>query len=115
MDFKLLNKLVVEGEYSKSQISNLAKISRTTLDNVLNGADVKISTLERLSKVLGVSPSIFFNDELNDQSTNLHTLPQNCNGSVKIVVELNVSSSEFSRMELKEMIERSIKDNNFVK
>ena len=44
----------------KARIAEKAKISRTTLDNALNGADIKISTIESLSNVLGVSPSVFF-------------------------------------------------------
>ena len=60
MDFSLLNRLINESKMGKAQIAEAAKISRTTLDNALNGADMKISTVESLAKVLGVSPGVFF-------------------------------------------------------
>jgi transcriptional regulator with XRE-family HTH domain len=60
MDYMLLNKLVSESKLGKAQISEMANISRTTLDNALNGADIRISTIESLSNVLGVSPGVFF-------------------------------------------------------
>ncbi len=60
MDLCLLNSLVEKSKMGKARIAEKAKISRTTLDNALNGADIKISTIESLSNVLGVSPSVFF-------------------------------------------------------
>ena len=63
MDYRLLNKLVNESKLNKVQIAEMANISRTTLDNALSGADIKISTIENLAKVLGVSASIFFGGE----------------------------------------------------
>ena len=64
MDLCLLNSLIEKSKMCKARIAEKAKISRTTLDNALNGADMKISTIESLSNVLGVSPSVFF-DALN--------------------------------------------------
>lgn len=59
MDFKLLNKLVNESKLGKAKMADEARISRTTLDNALSGADIKVSTIESLARVLDVSPSVF--------------------------------------------------------
>ena len=62
MDFRLLNRLISESKLGKAQIAKQANISRTTLDNAISGADIKVSTIEILANVLGVSPKIFFED-----------------------------------------------------
>lgn len=114
MDFRLLNKLVEESIMGKTQIAELSNISRTTLDNALNGADIKISTIERLAEVLGVSPSIFFGgnatiDEANlnmyeKEIKRLQTLLDNQRNSTKVVVELDVTQDEFIKMGLKDKV-----------
>lgn len=114
MDFRLLNKLVSESKIGKTQIAEMAKISRTTLDNALNGADIKISTIESLAKVLGVSPSIFFGGDstVDEENLNMYereikrlqTLLDNQRKSTKVVVELDVTQDEFIKMGLKDKV-----------
>lgn len=114
MDFKLLNKLVNESKLNKAQIAEMANMSRTTLDNALNGADIKISTIENLAKVLGVSASIFFGGDrsIDEASLNMYekeiqrlqTLLDNQKKSTKVVVELDVTQDEFIKMGLKDKV-----------
>lgn len=114
MDFRLLNKLVGESKLGKAQVAEQAGISRTTLDNALNGADIKISTIESLSEVLGVSPSIFFggNGAVDENNLNMYereikrlqTLLDNQRKSTKVVVELDVTPDEFIKMGLKDKV-----------
>ena len=114
MDFSLLNSLVEKSKMGKAQIAEMAKISRTTLDNALNGADIKISTIESLSNVLGVSPSVFFgaDSDIYDESLNIYekeikrlqTLLDNQRKSTKVVVELDVTPDEFIKMGLKDKV-----------
>ena len=114
MDFRLLNKLVNESKLGKAQIAEHAQISRTTLDNALNGADIKISTIESLSNVLGVSPSIFFGGDstVDEENLNMYereikrlqTLLDNQRKSTKVVVELDVTQDEFIKMGLKDKV-----------
>lgn len=114
MDFSLLNSLVEKSKMGKAQIAEMAKISRTTLDNALNGADIKISTIESLSNVLGVSPSVFFgaDSDTNDENLNIYekeikrlqTLLDNQRKSTKVVVELDVTPDEFIKMGLKDKV-----------
>ena len=98
----------------KAQIAEMAEMSRTTLDNALNGADIKISTIESLSNVLGVSPSIFFGGDATIAEENmnmyqkeikrLQTLLDNHRKSTKVVVELDVTQDEFIKMGLKDKV-----------
>lgn len=114
MDFSLLNSLVEKSKMGKAQIAEMAKISRTTLDNALNGADIKISTIESLSNVLGVSPSVFFGSDngTNEENLNIYekeikrlqTLLDNQRKSTKVVVELDVTPDEFIKMGLKDKV-----------
>ena len=112
MDFNLLSRLVSESKLGKARIAEEAEISRTTLDNALNGADIKISTIESLAKVLGVSPSIFFGGDstVDEENLNMYereikrlqTLLDNQRKSTKVVVELDVTQDEFIKMGLKD-------------
>ena len=98
----------------KAQIAEMAEISRTTLDNALNGADIKISTIESLANVLGVSPSIFFGGDstVDEENLNMYereikrlqTLLDNQRKSTKVVVELDVTQDEFIKMGLKDKV-----------
>lgn len=111
MNFTLLNNLVGKSKLGKSRIAEEANISRTTLDNALNGSDIKVSTIESLSRVLGVSPSIFFSQseekeiiDYEKEIERLKTLLNNQNQSTKVIVELDVTSDEFIKMGLKEKV-----------
>lgn len=116
MNINRLNNLVNSSKLNKVQIAEQCSISRTTLDNVLSGADAKISTIEALSKVLGVSVGYFFEedttgvaqrDELIEkyklEIERLNTL-LNKRRSTKVVVELDVDGDEFIKMGLKDKV-----------
>lgn len=116
MNINRLNDLVNSSKLNKVQIAEQCSISRTTLDNVLSGADAKISTIEALSKVLGVSVGYFFEedttgvaqrDELIEkyklEIERLNTL-LNKRRSTKVVVELDVDGDEFIKMGLKDKV-----------
>lgn len=113
MNFNLLNSLVTGSKLGKSQIAEMANISRTTLDNALNGSDIKVSTIESLANVLGVSASVFFGDgELIEKDLNIYereikrlqTLLDKQRKSTKVVVELDVTQDEFIKMGLKDKV-----------
>lgn len=82
MDYRLLNSLVEKSKMGKAKIASKANISRTTLDNALNGADLKISTLESLANVLGVSPNVFFGE--NHVATSGDFSPASISGNVSV-------------------------------
>lgn len=116
MNINLLNKLVLTSKMSKLQIAEKCNLSRTTLDNVLAGADAKVSTIETLAKVLGVKTSSLFEDETasfteHSEQTQIKSLMDEINRlqgllntrkSAKVVVELDLDDDEFIKMGLKE-------------
>ena len=63
MNISKLNEIVVGSKLNKVQLAKMCNITRATLDNALNGSDIKISTLESLAKALGVSAGIFFDED----------------------------------------------------
>ena len=60
MDTCKLNQALEESKITKRELASRAKISRVTLDALLQGADTKISTLEQVAGVLGVKVSELF-------------------------------------------------------
>lgn len=63
MNISKLKKAVELSRMTKKEIAEKCGFSRTTLDAALQGDDVKISTVEKLSSVLGVPVGEFFNDD----------------------------------------------------
>ncbi len=121
MNTNKLNELINSSKLNKVQIAERCGVSRTTLDNVLAGADAKISTIESLAKVLGVSVGYLFdtaNDKILSITPNsdseldfykkeverLQTLLDKQRKSTKVVVELDVDDDEFVKMGLKDKV-----------
>lgn len=63
MNIRKLNELVNTSRLNKVQIAERCGISRTTLDNVLSGADAKISTIETLVNTLGTTMGYLFDEQ----------------------------------------------------
>ncbi|MCF0158770.1 MAG: hypothetical protein HUJ83_09690 [Veillonella sp.] len=55
---------------TKSDLAAFCNITRRTLDNVLAGADAKISTVEAIAKNLHVPVSFFFDEETSKNQSN---------------------------------------------
>ena len=119
MNIKRLNKLINSSKLIKVQIAERCCISRTTLDNVLAGADAKISTIESLAKVLEINVGYLFNDtdegilsitsdsELDfykKEVDRLQTLLNRQKKSTKVIVEIEVDDDEFIKMGLKDKV-----------
>ena len=119
MNIKRLNKLINSSKLNKVQIAERCGISRTTLDNVLAGADAKISTIESLAKVLEINVGYLFNDtdegilsitsdsELDfykKEVDRLQTLLNRQKKSTKVIVEIEVDDDEFTKMGLKDKV-----------
>lgn len=120
MNTSKLNELISTSKLNKVQIAEKCGVSRTTLDNVLAGADAKISTIESLSRVLGVSVGYLFGDSEDVLDTSisesgelefykkeverLQSILCNQRKSTKVVVELEVDDDEFIKMGLKDKV-----------
>lgn len=64
MNTDKLNKLIESSRLNKSQLAARCGISRTTLENLLNGADAKISTVEALARALCVKIQDLYDDDV---------------------------------------------------
>lgn len=62
MNINRIAEAIKASKLGKSELSKLTKVSRTTIDNLLDGADVKVSTIENLAYVLKVPVGYFFDD-----------------------------------------------------
>lgn len=62
MNINRIKEAISASKLGKSELSKLTKVSRTTIDNLLEGADVKVSTIESLAYVLKVPVGYFFDD-----------------------------------------------------
>lgn len=119
MNLNRLNTALSSSKLNKAQIAEQCGISRTTLDNVLSGADAKISTVESLANVLGVSMGYLFDDTTEEnidvERSEISALKKEIerlqslldaknNTSTKVVVEFDVTPDEFIKMGLKDKI-----------
>lgn len=67
LNINKIKNAIENSRMTQDEIAKKGGFSRTTLNNLLNGADVKISTVVNLSEVLGVPASEFFSDD-NEQT-----------------------------------------------
>lgn len=116
MNIKALARAIQDSPLNKFQIAEKSGISRTTLDNVLSGADVKVSTIESICNTVGIAPASLFDGEVNfvgqseqdylDEISRLkcQLAEAKKKKSTKVVVELDVEESEFVKLGLKDKI-----------
>lgn len=70
MNISVLQKYLEDNKLAKVDIILKSGISKGTLDNLLQGKDVKVSTVECVCKVLGVNPAILFDDDTANSVVN---------------------------------------------
>ena len=117
MNISKLQRLISESGLNKVQLAEKCGFTRVTLDNLISGGDAKISTVESLAKVLGVSVGCLFdeeqpklnftgNDELDYYKREVERLQSLLNNrkSTKVLVELDVDDDEFIKMGLKDKV-----------
>lgn len=63
MNTSRLEQLIKDSGKSKVQIAKSSGITRVTLDNALQGGDIRISIVEALARTLGVRVGYLFDDE----------------------------------------------------
>lgn len=127
MDVTKLKNLVSASPLTNEQLAKNCGISPATLYNVLNGADLKISTLEALASELGVSPGVFFDDynivdtpgvvsdltafmgRGHDEAERITSRKGiNSKAPIRVFIELSLDDEEFSKMGLKEKAIRAL-------
>ena len=97
MNYNLLEKKINDSKLNKNKIAELSGISRTTLDSALNGADVKISTLEKIAKVVGFSVGVLFDEQQKAEAvtiTNGSAAAVNVNAPINAPITAKSESAE---------------------
>lgn len=79
-----------ELKITKAQLVKGSGLTRVTIDKILKGGEVNVSTLEALAKGLGVGVGFFFDEveEVKESATSLGTVvhqppPRSCFGRTK--------------------------------
>lgn len=65
LNINKIKNAIEDSRMTQDEIAKKCGFSRTTLNNLLSGADVKISTIVKLSEVLGIPTAEFFSDDDN--------------------------------------------------
>ena len=87
MDVSKLKKLIEMSGLSKQAIADKCLISRPTLDNVLNGSDAKIRTIENLAKFFNIPVGYLFDSLDVNQTFNGDSnvvVGRDNNGNIKV-------------------------------
>lgn len=95
----MLEKYVNRSKLGKARIAELSGISRTTLDAAINGADIKISTLERIANAIGVPACIFFECKEEERVTITNGSAAAVNVHAPINAPITASSSDKAKLE----------------
>ena len=93
MNISILQKFLEDNKLAKVDIILNSGISKGTLDNLLQGKDVKISTVESVCRVLGISPAVLFTDDAASSSTAVIN-SANSNAAGRDVSIIHQASSE---------------------
>lgn len=115
MNISKLQNLIQSSKLNNAEIAERCDISPTTLYNLLGGADAKISTVEKLAKVLNCKVGYLFDETGDDTELDfyrreverLKTLLESTGAkTTKVVVEIDVDDDEFIKMGLKDKVIR---------
>lgn len=68
MNFSLLEKIIKQRNLSASGLSIEMGYSNTAVSDALKRKDMKVSMLEKICKVLDISPAILFEENIYDNS-----------------------------------------------
>lgn len=67
MKIEKLQALMSQSKINNSSLASLSGLSDVTISKILNGADAKISSLERIAEALNVPVGYFFDDSIINQ------------------------------------------------
>lgn len=64
LNYRKINSIFEQSKYTKREVAKGCGFTRPTLDGLLQGADVKISTLEAWAKFFNKPISFFFDEDI---------------------------------------------------
>lgn len=68
MNLTRLNELVKESKLTKKQFAGRCGITRVTLDNALQGGDIRVSILEKLANALNINVGELFDNSVTGKA-----------------------------------------------
>lgn len=98
MNYSNLKILIKEKKFSIDEIASQINMTREGLTRSLNEEKLKIDTLEKICKILGVSPAIFFEGEKNS------TTIQNSGNGLGNTIQIALSDCEKELSHLREQL-----------
>lgn len=64
MNYNKLKEAVKRSKLQRKEIAERSNVTPKTIDNLLAGADPKVSTLEAVAKVVGIKIGLLFDEEI---------------------------------------------------
>ena len=84
MNISKLNKCFENSKLTKKQFAEQCGVTRVTIDNALKGADIRVSILESIAKVLKVSVGELFDESEATVKASGHNAAASYNGNISI-------------------------------
>lgn len=107
LNYTRLGELIKASNMNKTALATKCKVSRVTIDNLLQGGDVRLSTLNTIAKELGVSTASLMDDY--DRPVQIGVVSQS--GNVTKVNEANYYAGDaHALMDKVKLLERIIEE-----
>lgn len=104
MNISKLQLLMSQSKVNNSSLASMSGVSDVTISKILNGADAKISTIEKIAEALKVPVGSFFDDStINQVSTGNSNILVGRDNNGKISVSECQDRLEDAMMEIKHL------------
>lgn len=112
INIKRLNDEIKRLHLTKKEVCVNSGLSRVTLDKILNGGEVTVSTLEALAHGIGVKVGYFFDDEVQEtvQEQTINGIQQNAGRDVNYGINMEEHDELIRLREEVKYIKQSLKD-----
>lgn len=67
LNTQIIKSVFEKSGFTKSQVAKSADLTRPTLDAILDGCDVRVSSLEKYARFFELSPGYFFEGDNNPE------------------------------------------------
>ena len=101
LNIQRINEVFVQSKYTKTEVAKSCGLTRPTLDGLLRGADVKISTLAAWAKFFNKPIAYFLNDSAlgNEITTSGDFSPASDSGDITMNVGDPILAERLKAME----------------
>lgn len=112
INIKKVNSLIKSNRFTKVELSKQSGLSKMTIDKILKGGEVNVSSLESLANALGVKVGYFFDDEVKEtvQEQTINGGQQNAGRDVNYGMNMEEHDELIRLREEVKYIKQSLKD-----